>query len=183
MFDWRKQNVTIMERTSPRIWKTRTGQLQTKKSSSDKKLMLNAGRFHIGKWGRSKLNIPANVTTDCSLLQIGANSYKPLLWMEKGVLVEPSETINDPFPALMRPEDMRDADDRNDLDILTKPGKNKTEGIMLTILAGLFGGTLGYIIGQFEPFSKISGSGTPTKVTALISPLVRILLAHLGIVV
>jgi len=182
LFDWRKQNVTIMERTSPRIWKTRTGQLLTKKKSSDKRLMLNASRFHVGKWGRKKIDIPANVTTDRSLLQIGANNYKPLLWLENNVLVEPSETISDPFPALMRPEDMRDADDRNDLATLTAPERSRSEGIMLTVLTGLFGGTLGYIIGQFEPFAKITGN-TNVQAPGLIAPLGRVLLAHLGIVI
>ena len=182
MFEWRKQNVTIMDRSSPRVWKVREGQLQTKKKSSDKKLMLNAGRFHVGKWGRTKIDIPANVTTDCSLLQTGGNSYKPLLWMEQGVLVEPSETVSDPFSPLMRPEDMRDADERSDLNELTKPGKSRSEGIMLTILAGLFGGTLGYIIGQFEPFAKITGN-TNVQAPGVIAPVARILLAHVGIVV
>jgi hypothetical protein len=77
---------------------------------------------------------------------------------------------------------MRDADDRNDLATLTAPERSRSEVIMLTVLAGLFGGTLGYIIGQFEPFAKITGN-TNVQAPGLIAPLGRVLLAHLGIVI
>ena len=157
MFDWRKQDVMVLVRTSKNVWKIQTGTLKVNKTDSQKKLVVGK---KLWKFGGLEMQIPIGISTN-NLIGERVGKYKPLLFMENGVLVEPKENLTEAFSALMRPEDVRDSEERSDLAELYTPKHQKSELIIWIVMSIALGIAVGYIVGNVLPMAHfIASSGT-----------------------
>lgn len=157
MFDWREENVRVFVRQSSYAWAGPwKAKLKTHKQNGTCRLQGHGLDIEVTDAEKSKHLIKLRLFS----------RYRKLFFVEKGQIIEPSESGLTAWSPLITPSETQRADENATLEELSRPTRTRNElvGLMITYIA--LGLMIGYFLGNFLPLGAISHAAAVTTHTA-----------------